>query len=110
MARPRYQEGSLVVRPSKHGKVLVSSLEGGRTSTGRHGETSVQRAETVRGRQSSKQKAKKILQARVGAANQGQRRPQATANLSDFVGAEWRPNAELALKRARCGTTRLAAR
>lgn len=98
VARPRYQEGSLVVRPSKHGKVLV--LRWREDVLQPDGTVKrVQRAETVRDA-SSKQKAKKILQARVGAANQGQRRPQATANLSDFVGAEWRPNAELALKRS----------
>ena len=87
----------LVVRPSKHGKVLV--LRWREDVLQPDGTVKrVQRAETVRDA-SSKQRQRN-LQARVGAANQGQRRPQAIANLSDFVGAEWRPNAELALKRS----------
>ena len=98
MARPRYQEGSLVERRTKHGKVWILRwredvlLPDGTLKR-------IQRAETVRGA-CTKQKVRNILQARVSAANQGQRRPQATANLSDFVGAEWRPNAGLALKRS----------
>ena len=61
----------------------------------------IQRAETL-GPVSkiTRQKARAILQDRVGAVSQGQRRPQATMNLTDFVKVEWRPNAELALKRS----------
>lgn len=72
MARPRYQEGTLVERRGKHGKVLV--LRWREDVLQPDGSLKrVQRAETVRD-VSTKLKAKKILQARVGAANQGQRR------------------------------------
>ena len=47
-----------------------------------------------------RQKARAILQDRVAAASQGQRRPQATMTLDDFVRVEWRPNAELALRKS----------
>jgi len=53
----------------------------------------IRRAETVRDA-SSKQKAKTILQARVSAANLGQRRPQAITTLSDLVGVQWKPNTD----------------
>ncbi len=63
--------------------------------------TRIQRAETL-GPVSiiNRQKARAILQERVGAVNQGQRRPQAAITLNDFVRVEWRPNAELALKKS----------
>jgi len=98
MARPRYQQGTVVERRGKHGKVLVlrwrEDIPQPDGSVKR-----VQRAETVRDA-GSKQKARKILQARVSAAGQSQRRPQASMKLSDFVSAEWTPNAELALKKS----------
>ncbi len=98
MARPRYQEGSCVERRGKHGKVLLlrwreDVLQPDGTLK------RIQRAETVRDAR-TKQKAKAILQVRVSAANLGQRRPQAVMKLSDFVGAQWKPNAGLALKKS----------
>ena len=48
----------------------------------------------------TRQKARAILQDRVRAINQGLHRPQATMTFADFVRTEWRPNAELALKRS----------
>jgi integrase len=61
----------------------------------------IQRAETL-GPVSkiTRQRARAILQDRVGAVSQGQRRPQSTMTLADFVRVEWRPNADLALKRS----------
>lgn len=98
MARPRYQEGSVVERRGKHGKALL--LRWREDVVQPDGTLKrIQRAETVRDA-SSKQKAKAILQARVSAANLGQRRPQAVMKLSDFVGAQWKPNAGLALKKS----------
>jgi integrase len=63
--------------------------------------TRIQRAETL-GPVSkiTRQKARDILQDRVAAVSQGQRRPQSTMTLSDFVRVQWRPNAELVLKRS----------
>ena len=48
----------------------------------------------------TRQQARNILQEKVGPLNLGARRPQATMTLSDFVQAEWKPNAGLALKRS----------
>jgi integrase len=63
--------------------------------------TRIQRAETLGPVSKIKrQKARAMLQARVGTVNQGQRRPQATMTLADFVRVEWKPNAELALKKS----------
>src|SRR5262249_4960348 len=44
--------------------------------------------------------ARNFLQEKVGPLNLGIRRPQATMTLADFVQADWRPNAGLALKRS----------
>jgi integrase len=61
----------------------------------------IQRAETLGPvSQIKREKAHAILQERVGALNRGQRRPQATMTLADFARVEWRPNAELALKKS----------
>lgn len=99
MARPRYQDGSVVVR-GKHRKVWVLRW---REDVPKPDGTAtrVQRAETL-GPVSkiTRQKARAILQDRVNAISQGQRRPQATMTLADFVRVVWRPNAELALKRS----------
>jgi integrase len=61
----------------------------------------IQRAETL-GPVSkiTTQKVRAILQERVGAVSHSQRRPRATMTLADFVRVEWRPNAELALKKS----------
>jgi integrase len=99
MARPRDQDGSLVVR-GKRKKMWVLrwredvlQLDG----TVRR----IQRAETLGPVSKIKpKKARATLQNRVDTANQGQRRPQATMTLADFVRVEWRPNAELALKKS----------
>jgi integrase len=99
MARPRDQDGSLVVRGKRkkmwvlRWRENVLQLDG----TVRR----IQRAETL-GPVSkiNKKKASATLQARVATASQGQRRPQATMTLTDFVRVEWRPNAELALKKS----------
>lgn len=97
MARPRYQEGSVVEIRGKHGKVLV--LRWREYVPQPDGSLKpIQRAETLRG--VTKLKAKAILQSRVSAVNQGQRRPQAFMSLRDFVEAEWKPNAALALKKS----------
>jgi len=96
LARPRYQEGSVIERRGKHGKVWV--LRWRQDILQADGSLKrVQRAETVRG--VTKLQTKKMLQARVSAANQGQRQPKATMRFSDFVETEWRPNAELDLKK-----------
>jgi integrase len=61
----------------------------------------IQHAETLGPKtEITKKEAQRILQERVAAASQGQRRPQATMKLADFVRVEWRPNAELALKKS----------
>jgi len=99
MARPRYQDGSLVVR-GKHRKVWV--LRWREDVPKPDGTvTRIQRAETL-GPVSNitRQKARAILQDRVNAMSQDQRQPQATMTLADFVRVVWRPNAELALKRS----------
>ena len=98
MARPRYQKGSLVVRGKPRRYVLrwredVAKPDG---TTDR-----VQHAETIGFvSQITKQQALEILQARVSAVSQQQLRPRATSTLSEFVRAEWKPNAELALKKS----------
>lgn len=50
--------------------------------------------------QITKQQALEILQARVSAVSQQLLRPSVTTTLSEFVRAEWKPNAELALKKS----------
>jgi integrase len=63
--------------------------------------TRIQRAETLGPiSQITRQAARDILQDRVGKTNQSQHRPQATMMLADFVREEWRPNAELALRKS----------
>lgn len=99
MARPRYQDGSLVVR-GKRRKVWVLRWREGVLQPNEL-VTRAQRAETLGPISSiSRQNARAILQERVGRANQSQRRPQATMAFEDFVRVQWRPNAELALKRS----------
>jgi integrase len=46
----------------------------------------------------TRQQARQMLQERLGPLNLGQRRPQAMT-FADFARVEWKPNAELALKR-----------
>jgi hypothetical protein len=60
----------------------------------------IQRAETLGPLgKITRQQARKVLDERLGPLNLGQLRPQATMTLSDFVRKEWKPNAELALKK-----------
>jgi len=47
-----------------------------------------------------RQQALEILQARVSAVSQQQHRPKVTVTLSEFVTAEWKPNAGLALRKS----------
>jgi len=61
----------------------------------------IRRAETIGFVSTMKrQEALEILQARVSAVSQQQRRPQVSMTLSEFVRAEWKPNAALALKKS----------
>lgn len=98
MARPRYQKGSLVVRGKPKRYVLrwkedVAKADG---TVER-----IQRAETIGFvSQITKLQALEILQARVNAAGQQRRQPQVTMTLSEFVRAEWKPNAALTLKKS----------
>lgn len=98
MARPRYQNGSLVVRgkPKRYVLRWREDVVNGDGTIER-----IQHAETIGFvSQIKKQQALEILQARVSAAGQLQRRPKATMTLSEFVRAEWKPNAELALRKS----------
>jgi integrase len=99
MARPRYQNGSVVVR-GKRNKVRV--LRWREDVRGPDGSVrTIHRAETL-GPVSKIPvgKARETLQSRISTANQKRRRPQASITLSDFVGRVWKPNAELGLKRS----------
>jgi len=63
--------------------------------------TRIQRAETLGPISSiSRQNARTILRERVSTANQSQRRPQATITFDEFIQVQWKPNAELALKKS----------
>jgi hypothetical protein len=99
MARPRYQNGSLVVRGKKRKVWLLRWREDvlGPDGAARR----IQRAETLGPISTiTRQKARAVLQDRVVAITRGQRRPQATMILDDFVRMNWRPTAELALKKS----------
>jgi integrase len=98
MARPRYQDGSLVVRGKRKKMWVLRWREDVLAPDG--SVQRIQRAETLGPVSKIKPaRARSILQSRV-AAKRDQRRPQATVTLSDFVRAVWNPNAELALKRS----------
>src|SRR5215470_19625870 len=98
MARPRYQNGSLVVRLKPKRYVLrwredVVKPDGTIDP--------IQHAESIGlVTQINRQQALEILQARVSAVSQQQCRPKVTVTLSEFVRAEWKPNAELALRKS----------
>jgi len=85
MARPRYQNGSLVVRGKPKRYVLrwredVAKPDG---TINR-----IQHAETIGFvTQIKRQRALEILQARVSAVSQQQHRPKVTVTLSEFVRA-----------------------
>jgi integrase len=99
MARPRYQDGSLVVRGKRRKVWLLRWREDVLHTDG--SVARIHRAETL-GPVSkiTRQQARAVLQERIGTANQVRRCPQATMTLEEFVRVEWRPNAELALKRS----------
>ncbi len=99
MARPRYQDGSLVVRGKRRKVWVLRWREDVRKQDGTV--TRIQRAETLGPiRTISRQSARAVLHQRVAALNQSQRRAQATMPLTDYVRIEWRPNAALALKKS----------
>jgi len=99
MARPRYQDGSLAVRGRKRKRYVIRWREDVAQPDGSI--CRIRRAETI-GFVSTmkKQEALEILQTRVSAVSQQQRRPQVSMTLSEFVRAEWKPNAALALKKS----------
>jgi hypothetical protein len=98
MARPRYQNGSLVVR----GKPKRYVLRWRSDVVNKDGTIErVQHAETIGYvTKITRQQALETLQARVSAVSQQQRRPKVNVTLSEFVRAEWKPNAALALKKS----------
>jgi len=99
MARPRYQDGSLVVRGKRRKVWLLRWREDVLQTDG--SVARIQRAETLGPiSKITRQQARTVLQGRIGTANQVRRLPQATMTLEDFVRVEWRPNAELALKKS----------
>lgn len=99
MARPRYQQGSLVVRGKRRKVWFLRWREDVLQPDGTV--RRIQRAETLGPiSQITRQNARGVLQERVGAASRSQRRPEAIMTLEEFVRVKWRPNAELALKRS----------
>ena len=99
MARPRYQDGSLVVRGRKRKRYVIRWREDVAQPDGSI--CRIRRAETIGFVSTMKrQEALEILQTRVSAVSQQQRRPQVSMTLSEFVRAEWKPNAALALKKS----------
>ncbi|HLW82567.1 MAG TPA: tyrosine-type recombinase/integrase [Candidatus Acidoferrales bacterium] len=99
MARPRYQNGWLKVRGKRRKMWVIRWREDVLQADGTV--TRTQRAETIGPvRQITQQKARSILQQRLGTAALISRRPQATLSLADFVRVEWRPKAELDLRKS----------
>jgi hypothetical protein len=98
IVRPRHQNGSLVVRGKPKRYVLRW-----REDVAKPGGTidRIQHAETIGFvTQIRRQQALEILQARVSVVSQQQHRPKVIVTLSEFVRAEWKPNAELALRKS----------
>jgi Phage integrase, N-terminal SAM-like domain len=61
----------------------------------------IQRAETIGFvSQMKRHEALEILQSRVGSVGQQRHQPKVTMTLAEFVRAEWKPNAALALKKS----------
>ena len=99
MARPRYQDGSLVVRGKNRKRYVLRWREDVVKPDGTIGR--IQRAETIGFvSQMKRHEALEILQARVGSVGQQRHQPKVTMTLSEFVRAEWKPNAALALKKS----------
>jgi integrase len=99
MVRPRYQNGSLVIRGGKRKRYVIRWREDVAKPDGSIDR--IRRAETI-GFVSTmkKQEALAILQSRVGLTSQQRRQPMVTMTLSAFVRAEWKPNAALALRKS----------
>jgi integrase len=96
MARPRYQSGSLAIR-GKRKRYVIRWREDVAKPDG--SVVRIRRAETIGFvSQMKRQRALEVLQSRVSAVSQQQCRPMVTVTLCDFVRAEWKPNAVLALK------------
>jgi integrase len=99
MARPRYQDGSLVVRGKKRKRYVIRWREDVVRPDGAIGR--IQRAETIGlVSQMKRHEALEILQTRVSSAGQQRHQSRVTMTLSEFVRAEWKPNAALALKKS----------
>jgi integrase len=99
MARPRYQGGSLVVRGKNRKRYVLRWREDEVKPDGTIGR--IQRAETIGFvSQMKRHQALEILLARVQSVSQQRRQPKVTMTLSEFVRAEWKPNAALALKKS----------
>ncbi|MGB7848008.1 MAG: tyrosine-type recombinase/integrase [Candidatus Acidiferrum sp.] len=99
MARPRYQCGSLWIRGKKRKRYVIRWREDVAKPDG--SVVRIRRAETIGFvSQMKRQQALEILQSRVSALSQQRRQPKVTVTLSDFVRAEWKPNAALALKKS----------
>jgi integrase len=99
MVRPRYQNGQLVIRGKRRKRYVIRWREDVAKPDGTIDR--VRRAETIGFVSTMKrQEALEILQSRVGPASQQQRRPKVAMTLSEFVRAEWKPNASLALKKS----------
>jgi integrase len=97
MARPRYQSGSLAIRGKRRKRYVIRWREDVAKQDGSVVRT--RRAETIGFvSQMKRQRALEVLQSRVSAVSQQQRRPMVTVTLCAFVRAEWKPNAVLALK------------
>ena len=99
MTRPRYQEGCLWTRGKRRKMWVVRWRENVLQPDG--SVRRIQRAETL-GPVSkiTRQQARAFLQNKAATINLCQRRPQALISLEEFVRAEWRPNAALALKKS----------
>jgi integrase len=96
MARPRYQSGSLAIR-GKRKRYVIRWREDVAKPDG--SVVRIRRAEAIGFvSQMKRQRALEVLQSRVSAVSQQQCRPIVTVTLCDFVRAEWKPNAVLALK------------
>jgi integrase len=98
MTRPRHQDGCLWIR-GKRRKVWVLRWREDLLQPDGSAKR-VLRAETL-GPVSkiTRQQAKEVIAKRLGPLNLGLQRPQATMTLADFVLKEWKPTAELALKK-----------
>jgi len=98
MTRPRHQDGCLCTR-GKRRKVWVLRwredvlMPDGSLYRSHRAKTLGPVSKITR------QQARQALQERLGPLNLGLLRPQATMTLEDFVRVEWKPNAELALKK-----------